>query len=586
MILAIVHSTFVLGLFLVAARLLRRHSAATRHAVLAVGLVTSLVAPIATGFLPEWRLPWGGRLATPAAWSSSQFVIEVKSSDPTLVSEKTTVNSASAALVRPAASLLFWIWLGGVVLAGVVLIRGVSRVAALLYRSKPLVGSEWNEAAKDIVATLGIKRRVRLLVNDRAVLGAWGMFKPRVFLPRDINDWPNERVRAVLTHEMAHIERFDWPVQMLAEVARGVCWFNPLYWLVCRLLRLESEHACDDVVLNAGFEGKSYAAHLLEIARKFKNQDRSWSPVLAMARRRHLERRFIAMLNPLLNHGSVSRATVAAMSVGVLCVALPVVAMQAPAAEQSPPASPAPVAPTILARTIPAPAAAPSRAPALSKRAAPKPAPLQGLADGSLRGVVYDATGAVVPGVVVMVTDQQRRIESQITTGEVGQFEFRGLPPGSYSLAAQLPGFANARIGGIEIKSSQTYRQNIILSLGPIVQRVTVSATGQPRPAVPSGVPQRIRVGGNVQAANLISQVKPTYPESVRAAGIEGTVHLQGIIGVDGSLIGLRVLGSNDRNLAVAALEAVSQWRYRPTLLNGEPAEVVTDIDVEFTLSQ
>jgi TonB family protein len=585
MILAIVHSTFVVSLFLIAARLLRRHSAATRHAVLAVGLVASLIAPIATGFLPQWRLPSGSGLNIPEAWSSGRFVTEVRSPDPTPAAEKTAVNSRSAALVPPTASLLFWIWLGGVVCAGVVFFGGVSRVATLLYRSKPLVGGDCNAAAKKIVAILGIKRRVQLLENDRAVLGAWGIFKPKIFLPHDVGDWPNERVRAVLTHEMAHIKRFDWPVQMLAEVARGVCWFNPLYWLVCRLLRLESEHACDDVVLNAGFEGKSYAAHLLEIARKFRNQDRSWSPVLAMARRRHLERRFIAMLNPLLNHGSASRAAVAAMSVAVLCIALPVVAMQAPAAEQSPPARPAPLAPTILASAIPAPAATPLPAPARSKPT-PKPMPLQGLADGSLRGVVYDATGAVVPGVVVMVTDQQRRIESQITTGEIGQFEFRGLPPGSYSLAAQLPGFANARIGGIEIKSSQTYRQNIILSLGRIVQRVTVSATGQPRPAVPSGVPQRIRVGGNVQAANLISQVKPTYPESVRAAGIEGTVHLQGIIGVDGSLIGLRVLGSNDRNLAVAALEAVSQWRYRPTLLNGEPAEVVTDIDVEFTLSQ
>src|SRR6185436_19713113 len=133
----------------------------------------------------------------------------------------------------------------------------------------------------------------------------------------------------------------------------------------------------------------------------------------------------------------------------------------------------------------------------------------------------------------------------------------------------QLPGFMTARIGGIEIKSSQTYRQNVILSIGSIAERVKVSAVGQPKQVVPSVVPQRVRVGGNVQAANLVSQVKPIYPESARAAGIEGTVHLQGIIGVDGALIGLRVLGSNDRDLSEAAVLAVSQWRYRPTMLNG-----------------
>jgi len=126
----------------------------------------------------------------------------------------------------------------------------------------------------------------------------------------------------------------------------------------------------------------------------------------------------------------------------------------------------------------------------------------------------------------------------------------------------------------------------VLLSVGGIAERVTVTAAGQPRPPLPPGNPQRIRVGGNVIAANLISQVKPIYPQTAREAGVEGTVHLQGIIGPDGTLIALRALSSNDANLTNAALEAVRQWRYRPTLLNNEPVEVLTDIDVEFKLSQ
>jgi outer membrane biosynthesis protein TonB len=63
-------------------------------------------------------------------------------------------------------------------------------------------------------------------------------------------------------------------------------------------------------------------------------------------------------------------------------------------------------------------------------------------------------------------------------------------------------------------------------------------------------------------------------------------VHLQGIIGVDGTLVGLRVVSSNDPELAVAAIESVKQWRYRPTMLNGAPVEVLTEIDVEFKLGQ
>ena len=146
--------------------------------------------------------------------------------------------------------------------------------------------------------------------------------------------------------------------------------------------------------------------------------------------------------------------------------------------------------------------------------------------------------------------------------------------------------FIAFRKAWLEIKPSQTLQQNVILSVGSIAERVTVTAAGQPRPPLPPGTPQRIRVGGNVIAANLISQVKPIYPQTAREAGVEGTVHLQGIIGADGTLIALRALSSNDADLTNAALEAVRQWRYRPTLLNNEPVEVLTDIDVEFKLSQ
>jgi hypothetical protein len=63
-------------------------------------------------------------------------------------------------------------------------------------------------------------------------------------------------------------------------------------------------------------------------------------------------------------------------------------------------------------------------------------------------------------------------------------------------------------------------------------------------------------------------------------------VHLQGLIGADGVLLGLTPLNNIDRDLTAAAVEAVKQWRYKPTLLNGEPVQVLTTIDVEFKLAQ
>jgi protein TonB len=92
-------------------------------------------------------------------------------------------------------------------------------------------------------------------------------------------------------------------------------------------------------------------------------------------------------------------------------------------------------------------------------------------------------------------------------------------------------------------------------------------------------------VGGNVQAANLIRKVTPVYPPLAKQARIQGVVHFTAIIGKDGTIQNLTLLTGHPL-LVEAARQAVSQWQYKPTLLNGEPVEVVTQIDVNFTLSQ
>jgi len=97
--------------------------------------------------------------------------------------------------------------------------------------------------------------------------------------------------------------------------------------------------------------------------------------------------------------------------------------------------------------------------------------------------------------------------------------------------------------------------------------------------------PQRIRVGGNVQAANLIRKVTPSYPPLAKQARVQGTVKFTAVIGKDGTIQNLQLMGGHPL-LVPAATEAVKQWLYKPTLLNGEPVEVITQIDVNFTLSQ
>jgi protein TonB len=97
--------------------------------------------------------------------------------------------------------------------------------------------------------------------------------------------------------------------------------------------------------------------------------------------------------------------------------------------------------------------------------------------------------------------------------------------------------------------------------------------------------PSRIRVGGNVAAASLIRKIQPVYPQLAKQARVQGSVHFTAIIGKDGTIQNLQLIGGHPL-LVQAAQDAVKQWLYKPTLLNGEPVEVVTQIDVNFTLSQ
>lgn len=93
----------------------------------------------------------------------------------------------------------------------------------------------------------------------------------------------------------------------------------------------------------------------------------------------------------------------------------------------------------------------------------------------------------------------------------------------------------------------------------------------------------KLRVGGNVQASKLVSQPKPVYPPDAKNARIQGTVELLVDIAADGKVKDVSVV-SGPAELVKSAVEAVSQWVYQTTLLNGEPAEVTTNVDVNYTL--
>ena len=104
------------------------------------------------------------------------------------------------------------------------------------------------------------------------------------------------------------------------------------------------------------------------------------------------------------------------------------------------------------------------------------------------------------------------------------------------------------------------------------------------RPLEPAPANAPIRIGGAVQSAKLINRTMPRYPPLARQARVQGLVLLEAIIGEDGTIQKLRAISGHPL-LVPAALLAVKQWRYRPTLLNGQPVPVITQVEVRFTLS-
>ena len=125
----------------------------------------------------------------------------------------------------------------------------------------------------------------------------WGIRRPAILLPAEADSWTAERRRDVLLHELAHVKRHDFLIQLVARIACAVYWFHPMVWLAATRLREERERACDDHVLRAGATPSAYASHLLEIARGLRAARATSLASVAMARPAQLANRLIDVLD-------------------------------------------------------------------------------------------------------------------------------------------------------------------------------------------------------------------------------------------------------------------------------------------------
>lgn len=284
----------VLAIALVASAALRDRAASLRHALLAGGLLlAAFVAPL------SWILPaWHVRVPAWHVSGGSSGVVETTLR--TLV-----VSSADGG--RITSSVVVGLWLAGVVICLVSTGVALASLRRLSRQAHSIETGTWRAVTDEIRAEMRIRRRVRVIeAPECRLVATWGVWRPRIIVPADAADWPREHIDAVVRHEMAHIARFDWPVQIAAQLVCAGQWFNPLCWAGLRRLRELSEMACDDEVVRASLRPQDYALRLVEITRASRSMPLP-AAALPMARASNLERRIAAMLDPHIDRRPPSR---------------------------------------------------------------------------------------------------------------------------------------------------------------------------------------------------------------------------------------------------------------------------------------
>src|SRR5262245_54740621 len=249
---------------------MRRASAAARHLVWMSVLVCLLLLPVVSRILPAWEVPVAvASVALQAPASRTAVVASSESPAPSIPSAQVALTpSASNAFKEPPslASIAAWIYAAGVVVLLMYWFAQRWQVRRFIRQATIVDEREWIRLFLECSHALGVARPVRLLESrERNVPLALGTRRPAIVVPLIAETWDEDRRRAVLLHELAHVARFDCFTHSVALAACAVYWFHPGVWWIAKRIRIERELACDDRVIAAGTEPREYASHLLEI---------------------------------------------------------------------------------------------------------------------------------------------------------------------------------------------------------------------------------------------------------------------------------------------------------------------------------
>ena len=302
------------------ALVLRRASAQARTLAWRSAVVVLLLTVIGRQFPLHWM-----------AW-----VVPSTLAAPLIALGRVQVTSANAMFAAGdspgsgtsiAAAILF-IYASGVVVVLSSTFAGLWRARRLLARARP-ADDRWRRAIDEARATLGIRRRIRVLVSGEvSVPMTWGYWRPVVVLPASLPRWTAVERRLVMLHEAEHARSGDWLFTLAARAACAIYWFHPAVWWTANQLRADCELACDERVVAAGARRSDYADLLVRAVDALAPRCADALPSLALSRRGGLRARLSALLDARREVRPLARRWAAAAVAATLFASVPLSAVE------------------------------------------------------------------------------------------------------------------------------------------------------------------------------------------------------------------------------------------------------------------
>lgn len=292
----------------------RTARASARHLVVATAFAALVALPILIAVVPAMPIDVPVA-ATPIAPDPSAVP-----SDPST----TDVITTAAQRALPGLSVAQWVrvvWVAGAILFLVPVASALWRLSVIRRTGLPVA---WHRAELARLADArGVSLPVELLEHEAVPAPmTFGVSRPVIVLPLDAREWSEAELRCALMHEIEHIQRGDWLMQIVARTVAAFYWFHPLVWTSWRRLCLEAERSCDDAVVISE-DSADYAEQLVSLAQRMSATP--VQPMLGMANRSDLSTRVTAVLDDRLHRGragfALAAGTVAAAALVVLTVA-------------------------------------------------------------------------------------------------------------------------------------------------------------------------------------------------------------------------------------------------------------------------